>query len=193
LAEQPCALLVLTLLLAGCSRSESGFGFRLEQVDSRVTTAGLEITVHQKLALSREASDALEHGVPLSLQTAVSLRTASQHRDIEQQHRNFEIRYLPLSKRYQLTVAQPFSVSTFPRLRHVLTDLATVTFTLGPVPMPASACEIRVRTFLDTRHMPPPMRLPARFSSRWRHDSGWQAWPLAAGGEPSTREHRSLD
>ena len=168
------------LLLAGCSPAASDFGFRLEGINTRVTADALNIAVKQKLVLSPEARNALKHGVPLVIRTDLALRVAGSRRDIKQEHKGFEIRYLPLSNRYQLTTRPPFSVSTFPRLRHVLAELATVSFTLAARPMPAGEIELRVRSFLEKRHMPPPMRLPVWFSSQWQHDSGWRTWPLAA-------------
>lgn len=168
------------LLLASCSPVASDFGFRLERIDTRVTADALNIVVQQKLILSAEARNALKHGVPLVIRTDLALRVAGSHRDIRQERKGFEIRYLPLSNRYQLTERQPFNVSTFPRLRHVLAELATVRFTLAARPMPAGEIELRARSFLEKRHMPPPMRLPAWFSAQWQHDSGWRTWPLAA-------------
>ncbi len=167
------------LLLTGCSPAATDFGFHIERIDTRVTADALNVVVQQKLVLSPEARNALKHGVPLAIQTELALRVDGSRRNIAQQHRGFEIRYLPLSNRYQLTVRQPFSVSAFPRLRHVLAELATVSFTLPTRPMPAEEIELRVRSFLDKRHMPPPMRLPVWFSSQWQHDSGWRTWPLA--------------
>ncbi len=170
---------MLALLLpAGCSRAETDFGFTLERIETHPTADALDVAVYQKLVLSREARDALNHGVPLAIQTELALRPAGSHHDIEHDYRSFEIRYLPLSNRYQLTTTQPFHVTTFPRLRHVLAELGTVRFTLPDKSIPAGGIEIRARSFLDKRHMPPPMRLPMWFSSQWQHDSGWHTWPL---------------
>ena len=162
---------VLALLLVACSPAPRDFGFSLDGIESHTTAGTLEVVVHQKLVLSREARNALDHGVPLAIQTELALRHVGSRDDIRQIHRNFEIHYLPLSDRYQLTTIQPFRVSTFPRLRHVLAELATVKFT--------GKLELRVRSFLDKQRMPPPMRLPMLFSSQWQHDSGWRTWPLA--------------
>jgi len=171
-------LALALLLTAGCSHAQTDFGFSLVRVETQPTADALNVAVHQKLVLSREARNALNHGVPLAIQTELELRQPGSGHGTRQEHRSFEIRYLPLSERYQLTTVQPFSVATFPRLRHVLAELDTVKFTLPLKPAAAGVLELRVRSFLDKRHMPPPMRLPVWFSSQWRHDSGWRTWPV---------------
>ena len=170
--------LLAMLLLAGCSPAARDFGFSLERIETHVTADALEVVVYQKLVLSREARNALDHGVPLAIQTELVLRQAGSRGDIKQIHRNFQIHYLPLSDRYQLTTIQPFRVNTYPRLRHVLAELTRVRFSLPAKSVPSGKYEVRVRSFLDKRHMPPPMRLPMLFSSQWQHDSGWRSWPL---------------
>jgi len=174
------------LLLVACSPAPRDFGFSLDRIESHMTADALEVVVHQKLVLSREARNALDHGVPLTIQTELVLRQAGSRDDIRQIHRDFEIHYLPLSDRYQLTTIQPFRVSTFPRLRHVLAELATVKFILPAESIGAGKFELRVRSFLDKQRMPPPMRLPMLFSSQWQHDSGWRTWPLAHTSAPGT-------
>jgi len=166
------------MLFASCSAGETDFGFRLYRIDSHLTTEALDVVVHQKLILSQEARNALNHGVPLVIETQLALRPAGSWQNIQETHKDFEIRYLPLSKRYQLTTSQPHRVSTFPRLRHVLAELAAVNFALPVKSMPAGEYELRARSYLDKRDIPPPMRLPVWFSARWHHDSGWHSWPL---------------
>lgn len=171
---------LLVLLLAGCSTDKTEFGFTIEQLETRYSGDALHIVVHQKLILSEEAKRALNHGVPLVFQTRTAVRATGSRRDLETASKAFEIRYLPLSNRYQLSSSQPLQVRTFPRLRHALADLATVDFTFPGMQLPESGLQMRVRSQLEKRHMPPPMRLPVWFSAQWRHDSGWHSWPLAA-------------
>ena len=154
-----CRHLLLALLLTGCAPGNPDFGFSIERIDTRASGTTLNVVVHQKLVLSREAANALVHGVPLSLRTEVALRSAQSSGDVRQEHRDFEIRYLPLSERYQLTTVKPFSIQTFPRLRHVLAELASVSFTIPQIPQTAGKLKLRARSLLDKRHMPPPMRL----------------------------------
>jgi len=153
-------------------------------VDSRTTPGGIVVEVHQSIALSREAREALDHGVPLAIKTELVWLTAGSGDEVARESRSFEIRYLPLSNRYQLTSSPPMEVKTFPRLRHLVAEISAVDFTLNSENPPAGPSEIKVRSFIEKKNMPPPMRLPALFSSQWHHDSGWQVWP--AGNRAST-------
>jgi len=178
-ADLPCRRLGLALLLlAACSQPESDFGFTIERVEAHTIAGVLMVEVQQEIVLSPEAKEALKHGVPLAIRTELALRAAGSRHDLDEETRNFEIRYLPLSNRYQLTTAVPHGVQTYPRLRHALADINTVNFRLSMAGLPAGDLELRARSRLDKTHMPPPMRLPAWFSSQWQHDSGWYSQPF---------------
>jgi len=168
---------LLGLLLTGCTSGKPDFGFSLDGIETHASAGALIVVVHQKLVLSQEAMNALVHGVPLSIRTEIALRPAQSSRDTRRKHKDFEIRYLPLSERYQLTTADPFRVQTYPRLRHVLAELSSVSFTISEAPL-AGEFKLRARVLLDKRHMPPPMRLPVWFSSQWQLDSDWRTWSL---------------
>ncbi|MGH8034648.1 MAG: DUF4390 domain-containing protein, partial [Lysobacterales bacterium] len=178
------ALACLLALLAGCSPAESNFGFSVTRVECRFSGESLHVAVQQQLILSNEAKEALIHGVPLVFQTRVMVRARRSHEELQQDNRVFEIRYLPLSERYQLSASPPLEVHTFPRLRHALGELTTVEFTFANLQMPPADMELRVRSQLDKRQTPPPMRLPVWFSAQWNHDSGWTSWPLGTGSGP---------
>lgn len=182
---KPCRALVFGLALAAaltaCSGKPSDFGFRIEQVESRATPNGLEVVVYQSMVFSREAREALDHGVPLSVETEIAWITAASAQELARKSKRFEIRFLPLSNRYQLTSHEPGEVKNFPRLRHLLAELSQVRFRLESDSPPDGPSQLKVRSFIRKQNMPPPMRLPAWFSSRWHHDSGWQVWPAGSG------------
>ena len=174
-------VLVTLLALAACSPQSGDFGFSILGAELRHRGNAVEVVVHQKFDLSDEAQSALTHGVPLFIRTELELRPRDSRRDFAHLEREFEIRYLPLSELYQVTISQPHEVKTFPRLRHVLAEMRTVGFTLGTTVLPTPDLELRARSSLNTRRMPPPMRLPAWFSAEWRHDTGWTSWPVESG------------
>jgi len=172
-------LAVLSILaISGCDSQTSRNHFELNQVSANWSDGFLNATLHQTLTLSREAREALVHGVPLTLQTDWIIRNTGDGARPEKNFETYEIRYLPLSEHYQLTPADAGEVRTFRRLRHLLADLSIVSLTFRTGGLPAGEYELLVRTRLDQRKIPPPMRLPALFSSEWRHDSDWSAWPL---------------
>ena len=175
------ATLVLAWLLTGCGKPEGDFGFSLEHIGAYQSGPILDVEIQQRIALSAEAKRALNHGVPLYIRTELSLRAKGSGRDISRTSRELEIRYLPLSKRYELLTDQPRSARSFPRLRHLLAEVAVLHFAL-PVPeLAGETFELRARTFLDKGKLPPPLRLPSRFSAQWHHDSGWNSWAVTLG------------
>jgi hypothetical protein len=172
----PC---IVALTLAGCSAEPQQFGFNIEGIEATAGPDALSVVIHQQLVLSSEAKNALNHGVALDIRTELELQSMGSSRSISSASREFEIRYLPLSDSYQLIIRESSSVRTYPRLRHVLAELGSVSFSLHPGPLPSGDYRLRARSSLDKQNMPPPMRLPAWFSAQWKLDSGWQSRPLA--------------
>lgn len=170
---------IVLLALAACSTSESEGRFEFQMVESGWSNGLLIVSAEQSLSLSAEARNALVHGVPLSIETELSLRESGKRTRVADLSDRFEIRYLPLSDHYQLALADGLTVKTFPRLRHVLAELSDLEFSLRTGVLPAGDYEVLIRTRLDPMRMPPPMRLPAQLSADWRHDSSWTSWPLA--------------
>ncbi len=170
-----CWPALLLFLLAACQPVERDFGITVEDLEARESNDGLMVKVRQKLVLSPEAREALNHGVPLFLEMKLSLRPEGSRRELASALQSFEIRYLPLSDRYQLSGTPALNTSTYPRLRHVLAQLQQVEIRLQQAGLPAGSFELRARSYLAKRRVPPPMRLPAWFSPQWQHDSGWHS------------------
>lgn len=164
------------LVVAGCSDSGSN-RFEVNQVDAQWNNGWLSLSFDQKLTLSSEARRALVHGVPLTIALELSLRDTSQQTLIAGKTARYEIRYLPLSDRYQLT-SPDSTIKTYPRLRHALSQLSRPEVLFKTGALPGGNYELLVRTHLDQRKMPPPMRLPVLLSADWQHDSKWSSWPL---------------
>ncbi len=166
------------LLLLACSDRNGSFGFELKGIETRVSGQQLNVELTQKISLSPDARAALENGVALHLEVHAELETQT---DTITSIRRFEIRYMPLSNHYQLSSDQPASVRTFPRLRHVLAALSRVELIIPLENVVAGDYLLTARSWLETRELPAPMRLPAWFSPNWKHDSGWQSWPVHLG------------
>ena len=173
------ALLLISLLaLAGCSDPAADSRFELKRVQAHWTNGRLNITSEQLLVLSDEAREALTHGVPLTLELELRLRSTNSQTRVASASNSYEISYLPLIDQYQLAFSDETPVRTFPRLRHVLSELSRLSLSITTGALPAGAYELLARMHLDQNSMPPPMRLPVLLSSKWRHDSSWSAWPL---------------
>jgi hypothetical protein len=171
-------LLVVALALSACSDPAAEGRFELSRVEAKWTNGWMNVTCEQQLSLSNEARNALTHGVPLTVQLELLLRNSGSQTRAGNETYSYEIRYLPMSDHYQLSLSGADTVRTFPRLRHVLAELSNLNVSFETGVLPAGDYELLARTRLDQQRMPPPMRLPVLLSSKWRHDSSWSSWPL---------------
>lgn len=178
--QRPALLLLLFTCVAvtACGGQGAGENFTMQQVDASWANGRLMAKLHQRLSLSNEARRALQHGVPLTLQVELVIRNSRDKTRIKKNRQTYEIRYLPLSNHYQLTLPGGQDIKTFPRLRHLLADLSSVSLSFRTGVMPSGDYELLARTRMDKRKIPPPMRLPTLFSSEWQHDSDWSTWPF---------------
>jgi hypothetical protein len=171
-------LLTMAFTLAACSDPAADGRFELNQVEAKWANGRMDVTFKQQLSLSNEARNALVHGVPLTIQLELLLRDVVSRTRLGDKTSSYEIRYLPMSDHYQLSHSGTTRVKTFPRLRHVLAELSSLSVSFETGVLPAGDYELLARTSLDQQEMPPPMRIPVLLSSKWRHDSSWSSWPL---------------
>lgn len=177
------ALLLLLLGLGGCERQPAAGPFEITGLTARWANGRVEISCEQRLQLSASAREALQHGVPLTIETQLILRDESGRTRAAETYRYFELRYLPLSEHYRVSDRAAQEVRTFPRLRHALAALSHLNVTIDVGALPTGEYQILARTRLDHRDMPPPMRLPALFDPNWQHASLWVSSPLTVGPE----------
>lgn len=169
----------MLLLLSACSPTAGKHGFEIRQVHIQQARRQLEVALEQEVQLSFEARRALQNGVPLTIRVNTEVRDSNTLTLLANQELRLEIRYLPLSDRYQLsTEGDEESARSFPRLRHVLAELASLRLTMSTGPLVPGEYEFRVRVRLDRSSLPMPMQLPAVIVRNWRHDSQWTQWPF---------------
>lgn len=172
-------LLLVLLALGACSPNQPQGSFEVLQVDAHWNNGRLVMRFQQQLKLSPEARNALDHSVPLTVALDLILRDASSRVRISSRQFSYEIRYLPLSERYQVSGPDGQNVTSYPRLRHALAKLAELDVSMETGAIPVGEYELLARTRLDRNAMPPPMRLPSLLSAKWKHDSDWSSWPLS--------------
>ena len=164
---------------AGCSRNDAvDYGFVIHKVSVSRVYQALDVYLQQDLQLSQHAREALEHGVILYIKLEMELHNDNSMVVIPRDARYFQMRFLPLSERYQLTDEKTGEFEVFSRLRHLLAAIDRLDIRLRTGPLPPGDYKMRVRISLDKSRLPTPMQLPARFSSGWRHDSEWSEWPF---------------
>ena len=176
-----CAsLLSITLFaLAGCGQPQAqDYAFAIKDVSVRPAYQSLDVRLQQELELSSQAREALEHGVTLTVRLEMELRNDSDLIATHREDRRYQLRYLPLSERYQLTEEESGELKAFSRLRHMLASMDDFNIRLSTGPLPPGGYELRTRISLDESRLPTPMQLPSWFSSQWQHDSEWSVWPF---------------
>ncbi len=176
-----CARLlsIAVVFLAGCGQQDSvDYGFTIKDVSVSHHYKSLSVRLQQELVLSQQAREAIEHGVTLTIRLEMELSNDTNRIVARQDVRRFQLRFLPLSERYQLLEEEIGDVQTFSRLRHLLAAIDNLNVQLSTGQLPSGRYELRTRVSLDESRLPAPMQLPAWLSSQWQHDSEWSVWPF---------------
>lgn len=164
------------LLLAGCGWLEHQVPGRIEvrsaQLVSQDGSARLDLALDCEL--SGPMQDALDHGIALTL--AIDVRAG----DARTQPR-IELRYFPLSRRYQLAENGREDERGFATRGYLLSALGSLRLALPAefAHLPA-ATPLRVSVALDPASLPGALRLPALFEPAWRLSSAETTWPRVA-------------
>ncbi len=172
------SIAVVLALLAGCRQEAVGHGIRIMQIAIHQGYRALDVRLAEQLELSQKAREALRNGVTLTFKLELELHSGKNLIAIKRVGRLFQLRYLPLSQRYQLVSGVPPTLKTYSRLRYAVAQLDTLDVKFPSGPLPPGDYELRARIRLDQSRLPAPMQLPAWFSAQWRHDSGWSVWPF---------------
>lgn len=127
---------------------------------------------------SGPVQDALEHGIPITLQ--IDLKAGRWPR-AQTQTRRVELRYFPLSRRYQLRESGSAEPRSYATPAYLVAALGALRFDL-----PASFAELppttplQISARLDPAALPGALRLPALFEPAWRLVAADYAWTPAA-------------
>lgn len=157
-----CTLALLaTLLLAACERH--GAGVHIVDVYPSVDE---HLEVSLRLDLPATVTQGLARGVPLNF------RCEFQADGVRSTQRR-ELRYLPLSRQYQLREpASGYSRSYDSR------SAALAALERWPLPLDAGHDgALQLRVYLDRGRLPSPLALSAVFDFDWHLDSGVVTWP----------------
>lgn len=170
------ALLLAAGALAACGAIErqrpGTLVVRSAHLVANGTGSMLELALDCRL--SGPMQDALDHGIPLTL--AIDLGTG-RWPHASRARRAIELRYFPLSRRYQLREVGADDVRSFATPAYLMSALGSLR-----LPLPAAFAELpantplRVSVRLDPAALPGALRLPALFEPAWRLASGDHAW-----------------
>lgn len=127
---------------------------------------------------SGPVQDALEHGIPITLQ--IDLKAGRWPR-AQTQTRRVELRYFPLSRRYQLRETGSAEPRSYATPAYLVAALGALRFDLPSsfAELPATT-PLQVSARLDPAALPGALRLPALFEPAWRLVAADYAWTPAA-------------
>jgi len=161
--------------------------FTVTAVQTRNDEGMLVMATDIDYGFSAEALEALDNGVPLTLEVHIRLRGVDDwvwDRSLIDQRLRYLIRYKPLSERY-LVSSLPSDGDT--GLDYVTRDAAIAA--LGRIDglqlvsrerlrKAGGTFKLWVKAFLNVEELPLPLRPIAYLFPAWKLSSGWTQWPL---------------
>ncbi len=175
-------LLVLSLFPSPMARAADGFQV-IEAKTRRVDGKHL-LSAEIDYRFSARALEALENGVPLTIQVHLQVREQGAwiwDESLVDRRLRYRIRYKPLSGRYlvsrlpsedgRIFVTRQAAIAALGELN----DLALI----GAQGLdPHQAYEVHLRASLDIEELPLPLRPMAYLRPGWKQSTGWTTWPL---------------
>ncbi|RMG28822.1 MAG: DUF4390 domain-containing protein [Gammaproteobacteria bacterium] len=182
------ALWVLTLLpglFTGARADEPGRpGFRVVDVRSERSDGLYRVDANLHLRLSRAAREALDNGLPLTIQIRMQVLRPRRYlwdEVVAEVIQRYRLRYHALARRYVLVNLNTDEQRPYPTLAQALARLGTLRdFPLIDTHLldPEATYLARIRVELDIESLPTPMRVMAYLSKAWHLDSDWYVWRL---------------
>lgn len=152
---------------------------------SSVAVAGVhELDARLQLILSAEALDALNSGVPLTIELNLEvIRVRGLWVDDVEASLTvtYELEFRPLSQRYVLRNLNSGDQNSFATLYSALNNLGRIQglpIIDDGLLVPGSDYRMRLRALLSTRQYPAPLRILFFWRSQWHLKSDWYEWKL---------------
>lgn len=172
---------LLISLLAGCDalREQAPGSLQVRHAGVASGAEGMRLDINLDCRLNGPINDALEHGIPITFD--IHLRAQGVRGRVDNR-RQVELRYFPLSRRYQLRDNGSDDVRSFAALAYLTDALAALRL---PLPnafanLPAGT-RLVVNVKLDHSALPGALRLPALIEPAWRLSAPEYVWTVAAG------------
>jgi hypothetical protein len=177
------ALLLVAQAWAQSPIERQGY-FEVRSASTTLENGVYRLDARLQLVLSTDALEALNAGVPLTieLQTQI-IRVRRFYLDEVEADlaTRFELEYRPLSQRYIVRNLNSGDQSSFATLFSALNTHGRIT-SLPVIDAalldPDSGYRIRVRAMLQTQQYPAPLRLLFFWRSEWHLQSEWYEWIL---------------
>lgn len=179
------AILLAACALAGCGaiaeQQPGTLAIRSVHLAGAADAPALELALDCRL--SGPMQDALDHGIPLTIAIRVDAGRWRWLPAEAHSEQRVELRYFPLSRRYQLRdLDAPSDLRTFATPGYLLAGLNSLRLPLpaafAALPRDAS---LRIGAGLVAEALPGALRLPALFEPAWRLSASEYTWQPAAG------------
>jgi hypothetical protein len=159
--------------------------FRVQSVSVRTEGDMLVMDAQLDFGFSEVAIEALDNGVPLTVEVHVQLRSTDAwiwDPSLVDQRLRYVIRYKPLSERY-LVIRLPGnggrSYVTRDAAVAALGDLRDLELVSTDRLEADKHYEIHLQAALDIEELPLPLKPVAYLFPSWKLSTGWTKWPLA--------------
>jgi hypothetical protein len=168
-----CGALALAIGVLGCLRG--GCGWLAPSGAGAILELGLDCR------LSGPMQDALDHGIPVTF--AIDVRAGDWPRVQARATRSIELRYFPLSRRYQLRQGGVDDVRSFATQSYLVSALGSLRLGLpADFAHLATGTPLHVRAAIDPAALPGALRLPALLQPQWQLSSAEYTWPVSVAG-----------
>lgn len=172
---------ILIGLLAGCNamRDQAPGSLQIRAAGIASAAEGMRLEVNVDCRLNGPINDALEHGIPITFDIHLQAQGARGKVD---DRRQVELRYFPLSRRYQLRDSGSDEVRSFAAVGYLVDAMAALRLPLSAAfaDLPAGT-RLTLNVQLDHSVLPGALRLPAMLEPAWRLSAPEYAWTVAAG------------
>ncbi|MEO6687748.1 MAG: DUF4390 domain-containing protein [Dokdonella sp.] len=174
-------LVLLCALAAGCGaiaqQTPGSLTVRTAIVAATGAAALLELGID--CHLSGPMQDALDHGIPITLR--IDVQAGRWPSTLASATQRIEMRYFPLSRRYQLREMNSDDVRNFATSTYLIAALGSLRLGLPGAfaNLPAST-PLQVSVAIDPAALPGALRLPALFEPAWHLAAKDYAWTVAA-------------
>jgi hypothetical protein len=158
--------------------------FRVESVTTRLDGDTLTMDAHIDYAFSEVALEALDNGVPLTLEVHIQVRNADAwiwDENLVDRRLRYFIRYKPLSQRYlvgRLPGSGGRDYVTRDAAITALGELRGVQLLGADRLEPGEAYELHLQATLDIEELPLPLKPIAYLLPSWKLSTGWTKWPI---------------
>lgn len=161
------------------SAENQTWGFFVRFAEAYMNRGVVNLNTFIDYRFSPMATEALDHGVPLTLELQMEvqqLRTWWWNETVASLKQRFILRYHSLSRQYVVQNLNSGEQLTFPTKRaalHYLSYLRALPIIDQSLLDKDAKVRIYLRVLLDIESLPVPLRLQAYFSSQWRLISPW--------------------